>query len=694
MVLCLAIAALTFSDVASMTRAEAAASRNVCATGVVTQVVGWREASGVFADVADPNGRGIYFSGETQRTPTAHIDGADAFKLGDVIEVKGVATPLAFAPGIRASSIKIVGRMPLPPFAEKTLFDMRGGRLDNARVRMSGVLAGVRSVESSRLDPNARIVQLTLNTDEGRFVAHVPGTETEWRPLLDAELEVCGCAMSAYNMRAEFRGVQMEVASPSDISVKKPPRASPFDLEPTPVAELMSFSPHPGDCHAKLVRGVVTFVCARKRFFYLQDGTHGLKVEMDVPDGISPGFRVDVVGFPIKVDGCGELRGMAARSGEWAWAGLPEPQYGDLDDYLRWQYYSDDGSMNDIVWRRMSFVARVIRAEGDGESSELVVAVSNVTCRVHLEGPLPDIFENAQEMRPLARITAVAEPSVSDALTDDRQPLMKSISFAAASPGDIEFIPDGEWRRRMNARVLNAAALAVGTLLAALIAIGIVRIVRDTRERGRIAAINAERKRMAADLHDTIEQNLAGAKMLMESSLSIAPEVPPAVEEAVKGAAAILAHAKSEIRATIFNLRCDEMFDRKPEDVFREMMRHLDRGKVNARCRLRGLPDHLPGAFFSDLIGIVQEATTNALKHGRAKNIVLVSDPSTGDGKRGFVLKVLNDGEPFDAAAALGPEAGHFGLAGMRERAKRNGMRISWGVEGRWTSVEVEVASI
>ena len=680
---------MSFSDVAALTRTEAAKGAPVCATGVVTQVVGWRESSGVFAAVDDPNGRGIYFSGEMQLMPIAHINGADAFRLGDIIEVKGTATPLAFAPGILATEIRILDKMSLPPFSEKTLFDMRGGRLDNARVRMSGVLAGVRSVESSRLDPDARIVQLTLNTDEGRFVAHVPGTEAEWRPLLDAELEVCGCAMSAYNIRAEFRGVQMEVASPSDISVKKPPHASPFDLEPTPVAELMSFSPHPGDCHAKLVRGVVTFVCARKRFFYLQDGTHGLKVEMDVPDGISPGFRVDVVGFPIKVDGCGELRGMSARAGEWA--GLPEPQYGDLDDYLRWQYYSDDGSMNDIVGRRMSFVARVIRAEGDGESSELVVAVSNVTCRVHLEGPLPDIFENAQEMRPLARITAVAEPSVSDALTDDRQPLMKSISFAAASPGDIEFIPDGEWRRRMNARVLNAAALAVGTLLAALIAIGIVRIVRDTRERGRIAAIAAERKRMAADLHDTIEQNLAGAKMLMESSLSIAPEVPPAVEEAVKGAAAILAHAKSEIRATIFNLRCDEMFDRKPEDVFREMMRHLDRGKVNARCRLRGLPDHLPGARFSDLLGIVQEATTNAIKHGRAKNIVLVSDPLTGDGKRGFVLRVLNDGEPFDAAAALGPESGHFGLSGMRERAKRSGMVVSWGTEGRWTAVNVEV---
>ena len=399
---------MSFSDVAALTRTEAANGGDVCATGVVTQVVGWRESSGVFAAVDDPNGRGIYFSGEMQLMPIAHINGADAFRLGDIIEVKGTATPLAFAPGILATEIRILDKMSLPPFSEKTLFDMRGGRLDNARVRMSGVLAGVRSVESSRLDPDVSIVQLALNTDEGRFVAHVQGTVDEWSKLLDAELEVCGCAMSAYNMRAEFRGVQMEVASPSDISVKKPPRASPFDLEPTPVAELMSFSPRPGDCHAKLVRGVVTFVCARNRFFYLQDGTHGLKVEMDVPDGISPGFRVDVVGFPIKVDGCGELRGMSARAGEWA--GLPEPQYGDLDDYLRWQYYSDDGSMNDIVWRRMSFVARVIRADGDGESSELVVAVSNVTCKVHLEGPMPDIFENAQEMRPLARITAVAEP--------------------------------------------------------------------------------------------------------------------------------------------------------------------------------------------------------------------------------------------------------------------------------------------
>ena len=42
---------------------------------------------------------------------------------------------------------------------------------------------------------------------------------------------------------------------------------------------------------------------------------------------------------------------------------------------------------------------------------------------------------------------------------------------------------------------------------------------------------------------------------------------------------------------------------------------------------------------------------------------MIVSDPIEDGG--GFVLKALNDGAPFDVNAALGPETGHFGLAGI-----------------------------
>ena len=675
-------AALTFPDVASLTRAEAAASREVCATGVVTQVVDWRSGAGILASLDGLDERGIYFQGG---------EASDAIKAGDILEVKGVSTPLSFAPGIWAKTMRRIGSLDLPPFRERMLYELDHGVLDNARVKLRGVLCGVRDMPARRSGSGRRVVQLVIATPYGRFTAHVEGESAQWRRFIDAELEVCGCAMSAFNIRSEFNGVQMEVASPDDIAIVKEPPLSPFSRDATPVAELTAYSPTPPDCHAKLVRGIVTFVDAKGGFFYLQDGTHGLKVDVAGADCLESGDTVDVVGFPVTIDGCRVFNAMDCR--KTGHVALPPPFYADLADYSRWQFYSGKGTINDYAWRRVVFKARVMRAYADGDAgdAELYVTASNITCRVHFHGKLPEWLADAEAMRPMAEIAGVAEPVFSEALTDDRTPHVKSLSFAAASPAEIHFLPDPEWKRRVYARNLRYALWCLCALMIAFAAAGLARLIRGNRERDRMGAVIRERKRMAADLHDTIEQNLAGAKMLMESSLSIAPDVPPAVAEAVKGAAAVLAHAKSEIRAPIFNLRCDEMFDRKPEDVFREMMRHLDRGKVNARCRLRGLPDHLPGARFSDLLGIVQEATTNALKHGRAKNIVLVSDPSTGNGKRGFVLRVLNDGEPFDAAAALGPEAGHFGLAGMRERAKRNGMRISWGVEGRWTSVRVEV---
>ena len=58
---------------------------------------------------------------------------------------------------------------------------------------------------------------------------------------------------------------------------------------------------------------------------------------------------------------------------------------------------------------------------------------------------------------------------------------------------------------------------------------------------------------------------------------------------------------------------------------------------------------------------------------------------------RGFVLRVLNDGVPFDRAAALGPSTGHYGLAGMEERARQGNFTLSFGREDRWSFVKVEV---
>ena len=106
-------------------------------------------------------------------------------------------------------------------------------------------------------------------------------------------------------------------------------------------------------------------------------------------------------------------------------------------------------------------------------------------------------------------------------------------------------------------------------------------------------------------------------------------------------------------------------------------------GAARVRMNIAALDAEISPSRLHDLVSIVREAATNAVKHGKAKNIVIVAEKN--------VLKILNDGEKFDAASALGPETGHFGLSGMKERAARSSFALSFVSEGRWCGVEVRL---
>ena len=83
-----------------------------------------------------------------------------------------------------------------------------------------------------------------------------------------------------------------------------------------------------------------------------------------------------------------------------------------------------------------------------------------------------------------------------------------------------------------------------------------------------------------------------------------------------------------------------------------------------------------------DLSLVVREAVGNAVKHGGAKKIAVTCDASAGGG---WLLRVANDGTPFDPATAPGAADGHFGVEGMRQRARRLGATISFSTRDGWT---------
>ena len=251
---------------------------------------------------------------------------------------------------------------------------------------------------------------------------------------------------------------------------------------------------------------------------------------------------------------------------------------------------------------------------------------------------------------------------------------------------EVEKAEDIVFRRSKTAlRVLLVASILLVAVLACISAGLLVLWLRVRRERREAEVVAAERRRMAADLHDTIEQHLAGANLIAAGVLAI-EEVPEEVKSAMKTMAGILANAKAEVRSAVLNLRGEGGVSQSLEESISGMVAALRKTGIKARKMLRGLPASMPEGMLADLVLIMREAVTNAVKHGKAGTVVFTADPLP---EGGFAIMVLNDGAPFDVDRTLGPETGHYGLSGMKERALRNHLSLSWGRDGRWTYVRI-----
>jgi signal transduction histidine kinase len=83
------------------------------------------------------------------------------------------------------------------------------------------------------------------------------------------------------------------------------------------------------------------------------------------------------------------------------------------------------------------------------------------------------------------------------------------------------------------------------------------------------------------------------------------------------------------------------------------------------------MPNDVPQFVAGNLLLVAQEALHNAVHHAGARQIEVVA---TGDTAAGSIdLTVRDDGRGFTPGSQLGPDQGHFGLSGMRERIERLG---------------------
>lgn len=670
------VCAATFPVVS---REEAVKGGEACITGVVTYVAHWQKHSFVFASPDDPNGVALYATGEHPDAKSTPLP-EGGIAVGDIVEVCGRWSPMMFATGIYATRYFPIGRMELPAAPHRELHDFAQGRCDNRRSALAGVVQDARAVEGGQ-------VVLLLATREGRMCARARMAMQDAEALVDAEVVLSGVAMSRFNHRAEFMGTVLEVSDEGGVSVARSASGNPYDAREVSLNSILAWSPDGQDGHRVKVNGTVTFAHS-DGVFYLQSGETALRVSADVPP--PAGASVEVVGFPAMVDGVGQLTQAVWRErGEppepIEVVNLPENALTNLE-------FRSDVTIIEYDCRKVSIEGRLsdVYAGSEGLSS-IVLDVSGRSVRVNMDGEIPKWVADEAAYAPLVRVVGIARFDMSGVAAHGRRPQPNALVMEAKGEDGVMLVPDAEWRARKLAHAAQVVLNAIALLPLMLLVVVAVVWRRAVYRRRRHELLAVERRRMADDLHDTIEQHLAGAKILLSTAVDKLGKDGAAAARAVKMAGEVLAEAKHQIRDVILNLRSDELVAESAENRISKMAKDIDaRGIARVRVRLRGVPKSLNVGAKADLVAIVQQAVTNGIKHGGAKNVVIVCDPAA-DGHGGCRLRVLNDGEPFDVSKALGPESGHFGLSNMRERAKRSGMAIEWGREGKWTCVKVEV---
>lgn len=204
----------------------------------------------------------------------------------------------------------------------------------------------------------------------------------------------------------------------------------------------------------------------------------------------------------------------------------------------------------------------------------------------------------------------------------------------------------------------------------------------------REAGVADERRRLAAEIHDTIAQGLTGIIAQLQV-VANAPDLPTARTH-LDRASALARHSLGEARRSVHNLAPVALEnDGLPEALKSTVAEWAERTGVRAEFTVTGTAEQLHDELSATLLRIAQEALSNTSRHARATRVG-VTLSFLGDE---VILDIRDDGRGFDPLAL--PErshAGGFGLAGMRARAERMAGSLTVESEpGHGTAVSARV---
>jgi signal transduction histidine kinase/ligand-binding sensor domain-containing protein len=237
-------------------------------------------------------------------------------------------------------------------------------------------------------------------------------------------------------------------------------------------------------------------------------------------------------------------------------------------------------------------------------------------------------------------------------------------------------------------------ALCVVSALAFLYMLYMLRVWQLARQfEVRMEERVGERTRIARDLHDTMLQSFQAVLLKLHAMTFVIRDRPAEAEKTLENAIQQARAAVTEGRDAVQGLRSSTLVTNDLASAIRMIVAELaDQGDSNSpdfRVDVEGTPRDLAPILRDDVYRIAGEAVRNAFHHAEAARIEVEIryDP------RQLRVRVRDDGKGIDPVVLeSGARAGHYGLPGLHERAKRVGGKLTvLSDPGSGTEVELSI---
>ncbi|MFD2553310.1 sensor histidine kinase [Sphingobacterium tabacisoli] len=189
-----------------------------------------------------------------------------------------------------------------------------------------------------------------------------------------------------------------------------------------------------------------------------------------------------------------------------------------------------------------------------------------------------------------------------------------------------------------------------------------------------------ERQRIGRDLHDGLGGTLAGIHIQLSESQQ--QRQGPTLDRAITQ----LEGSIAEIRRIARNMVPENLFHKGLDTALRDLCISFSTTETQIEYQSSGLSDNLSNSIQTNLYRIVQELLSNALRHGKAKNIIVqcIQNEDT------LLLTVEDDGLGFDTQNKQNFQG--IGLKNIQSRV--NYMQGQYAIEsapGQGTTINIEI---